>query len=62
MEQRYNDSLKSSTSVNGNGSLSNLLSSKNKKFQTNEPSARIQRGQVYHTFFKIAICLIEQIF
>ena len=49
MEQRYSESPKSSTSVNGNGSLS---SSKNIKFQTNEPSVSIQRGQVYHTLSK----------
>ena len=49
MEQRYSESPKSSTSVNGNGSLS---SSKNINFQTNEPSVSIQRGQVYHTLSK----------
>ncbi|XP_078340623.1 uncharacterized protein LOC111110035 isoform X2 [Crassostrea virginica] len=49
MEQRYSESPKSSTSVNGNGSL---CSSKNIKFQTNEPSVSIQRGQVYHTLSK----------
>ena len=52
MEQRYSESPKSSTSVNGNGSLSSLPSSKNITFQTNAPSASIQRGQVYHTLSK----------